>query len=373
MAFRVERRAARPRARCRRRPAGRRRSARCRTRGAGRATGRRRSMPASPTIAEPGLGEPVDQADARGLVVLDEQDAQGLAGHGCSPRATTPVLRRRAAYERRRGPARGTRADCLVELCGVSRPSRNHSDVPTVTRATTENRRIRRMPGDRYNRATQDPPVGRSVHAAGVREDPQRRRARPSWVGEDVPRRVAAVRERRDDAPRHRGRRHDRHRPRRGREAALDVDLRDPRALRLGGAAAEPHRHAGRSVVPGRCARCAEGRRGRGLRDLRRGGRRGLDRPPVAPRRRARAAAPRPRQPARPRARRLRHRARVAASLSDWVVAVAMPMGQEHDYAGVIDLVHMGAYPDPEGQREGDGSRHPRPSTWTRPSGATTS
>ena len=28
------------------------------------------------------------------------------------------------------------------------------------------------MPGDRYNRATQDPPVGRSVHAAGVREDP---------------------------------------------------------------------------------------------------------------------------------------------------------------------------------------------------------
>jgi elongation factor G len=41
--------------------------------------------------------------------------------------------------------------------------------------------------------------------------------------------------------------------------------------------------------------------------------------------------------------------------LSDWVVAVAMPMGQEHDYGGVIDLVHMRAYPDAGGQREGDG------------------
>ena len=41
--------------------------------------------------------------------------------------------------------------------------------------------------------------------------------------------------------------------------------------------------------------------------------------------------------------------------LSDWVVAVAMPMGQEHDYAGVIDLVHMRAYPDAGGAHEGDG------------------
>jgi elongation factor G len=41
--------------------------------------------------------------------------------------------------------------------------------------------------------------------------------------------------------------------------------------------------------------------------------------------------------------------------LSDWIVAVAMPMGQEHDYGGVIDLVHMRAYPDPGGQHEGDG------------------
>ena len=45
--------------------------------------------------------------------------------------------------------------------------------------------------------------------------------------------------------------------------------------------------------------------------------------------------------------------------LSDWVVAVAMPMGQEHEYSGVIDLVHMRAYPDPGGQHEGDGIEIP--------------
>ncbi len=45
--------------------------------------------------------------------------------------------------------------------------------------------------------------------------------------------------------------------------------------------------------------------------------------------------------------------------LSDWVVAVAMPMGQEHDYGGVIDLVHMKAYPDPEGGKRGRRRRDP--------------
>ena len=45
--------------------------------------------------------------------------------------------------------------------------------------------------------------------------------------------------------------------------------------------------------------------------------------------------------------------------LSDWVVAVAMPMGQEHDYGGVIDLVHMKAYPDAGGGHEGDGVEIP--------------
>jgi elongation factor G len=42
-------------------------------------------------------------------------------------------------------------------------------------------------------------------------------------------------------------------------------------------------------------------------------------------------------------------------ALSDAVVAVALPMGQEHDYHGVIDLVHMVSFPDPQGKHEGDG------------------
>jgi len=40
-------------------------------------------------------------------------------------------------------------------------------------------------------------------------------------------------------------------------------------------------------------------------------------------------------------------------SLSDHVVAVALPIGQEHGYGGIVDLVHMVAYPDPGGGREG--------------------
>ena len=49
-------------------------------------------------------------------------------------------------------------------------------------------------------------------------------------------------------------------------------------------------------------------------------------------------------------------------SLSDRCVAVAIPMGQEGAYAGVIDLVHMVAYPDPGGGREGD--PQPIPAEW---------
>jgi elongation factor G len=41
-------------------------------------------------------------------------------------------------------------------------------------------------------------------------------------------------------------------------------------------------------------------------------------------------------------------------ALSDRVVAVALPMGQEHDYAGIVDLVHMVAYPDPDAKYEGE-------------------
>jgi elongation factor G len=46
-------------------------------------------------------------------------------------------------------------------------------------------------------------------------------------------------------------------------------------------------------------------------------------------------------------------------ALSDRIVAVAMPMGHEHDYTGVIDLVHMRAYPDPQGKLEGYGGEIP--------------
>jgi elongation factor G len=45
--------------------------------------------------------------------------------------------------------------------------------------------------------------------------------------------------------------------------------------------------------------------------------------------------------------------------LSDRMVVVAMPMGQEHDYQGMIDLVHMVAYPDPHGKKEGSGEAIP--------------
>jgi len=40
--------------------------------------------------------------------------------------------------------------------------------------------------------------------------------------------------------------------------------------------------------------------------------------------------------------------------LDERAVAVAIPMGQEHDYQGVIDVLHMVAYPDPQGAREGE-------------------
>ncbi len=40
--------------------------------------------------------------------------------------------------------------------------------------------------------------------------------------------------------------------------------------------------------------------------------------------------------------------------LSDRVVVAAMPMGQEGAFEGVIDLVHMAAYPSPSGKKEGD-------------------
>src|SRR5918994_322483 len=40
--------------------------------------------------------------------------------------------------------------------------------------------------------------------------------------------------------------------------------------------------------------------------------------------------------------------------LSDRCVAVQIPIGQEHELTGVVDLFHMRAYMSPEGEREGD-------------------
>src|SRR5712691_6558057 len=40
------------------------------------------------------------------------------------------------------------------------------------------------------------------------------------------------------------------------------------------------------------------------------------------------------------------------AQLSDKCVAVHIPIGAEHELQGIVDLLHMQAYMDPEGQRE---------------------
>jgi elongation factor G len=41
------------------------------------------------------------------------------------------------------------------------------------------------------------------------------------------------------------------------------------------------------------------------------------------------------------------------SQLSDKCVAVHLPIGAEHELTGIVDLLHMQAYTDPEGQREG--------------------
>jgi elongation factor G len=42
------------------------------------------------------------------------------------------------------------------------------------------------------------------------------------------------------------------------------------------------------------------------------------------------------------------------AQLSERCIAIEIPIGQEHDLAGVVDLLHMRAYDSPEGEREGE-------------------
>jgi elongation factor G len=47
------------------------------------------------------------------------------------------------------------------------------------------------------------------------------------------------------------------------------------------------------------------------------------------------------------------------SQLSDKCVAVHLPIGAEHELKGIVDLLHMQAYMDPEGQREGDPTEIP--------------
>jgi elongation factor G len=42
------------------------------------------------------------------------------------------------------------------------------------------------------------------------------------------------------------------------------------------------------------------------------------------------------------------------AQLSERCIAIEIPIGQEHDLSGVVDLLHMRAYDSPEGEREGE-------------------
>ena len=126
---------------------------------------------------------------------------------------------------------------------------------------------------------------------------------------------------------------------------------------RARGAQAQHHRHARRSQLPGRRARCAAGRRGGALRRLGRGRGRGHDLAPVAPLRRARQS----------RVVFVNHLDRERADfgaalasmqeqLSPRCVAIAIPIGAEKDFRGVIDVLHMVAYED-----AGDGSREAEP------------
>jgi len=51
--------------------------------------------------------------------------------------------------------------------------------------------------------------------------------------------------------------------------------------------------------------------------------------------------------------------AAIRAQLSDRCVAIELPIGQEHELRGVVDLLHMKAYMDPNGEREGAQSEIP--------------
>ncbi len=49
----------------------------------------------------------------------------------------------------------------------------------------------------------------------------------------------------------------------------------------------------------------------------------------------------------------------IRSQLSDRCVAIEIPIGREHELKGIVDLLHMKAYLDPEGQREGETSEIP--------------
>ena len=45
--------------------------------------------------------------------------------------------------------------------------------------------------------------------------------------------------------------------------------------------------------------------------------------------------------------------------LSEHCVAIHLPIGEEHELSGIVDLLHMCAYTSPEGQREGKATEIP--------------
>ena len=102
-------------------------------------------------------------------------------------------------------------------------------------------------------------------------------------------------------------------------------------------------------------------RRRRGaVRPERRHGRRGADDPALAPCRGRRSLACHLREHARPRACRLLPRPRGhARSALGQVRRRSLPIGSEHELTGIVDLLHMQAYMDPNGERESQADRDP--------------
>ena len=120
----------------------------------------------------------------------------------------------------------------------------------------------------------------------------------------------------------------------------------EPRLRRVEQAEDQPDRHARRRQLPRRRARGAPRRRRRAGRRRRGRRRHGPDREGVGRGRGDGAAAPGRRQPARSRAREPRADARpsLRESCSRSVIPIQLPIGEEKDFRGVVDLVSKKAF-----------------------------